>query len=158
MGFSCGVPFLKLFELFYFKARCICLYSLSCLLLFFTYSFITVSFWFLPSVAAKYPSVQNSPPHNFFFTWGTLKNICLAMTDLITVTSSVGDFVGSDCIKKCTWSLSTPTSRKWIYSYRSSIPRQILFRWSSNCCQRQPNGILSDKLYGKQDCLRYAIT
>ncbi len=58
----------------------------------------------------SYPSLQNSPPHNCFFTWGHRLNTSGAVRLLIIVTNFVTLYVGTDWIKKCTRSLSTPSS------------------------------------------------
>ena len=78
----------------------------------------------------KYPFVQNSPPHNCFFTVGTLLNISLAIMLFTTLTIGVGLYLGTDWIKKWTWSFSTPISMKTI-SYLLAISKHTSFKTES---------------------------
>ena len=84
--------------------------------------FITV----LANLTCKISIVQNSPPHNCFFTWGQHLKISIAVRLLIIVTSFVTEYVGTDWIKKWTWSSSFPISRNLIW-YCVSIFRQTTF-------------------------------
>ncbi|SEI15916.1 hypothetical protein SAMN05192544_10273 [Paraburkholderia hospita] len=54
----------------------------------------------LPTVLAKYPSVQNSPPQSVFFTCGHLRNISRAVMLLRIDTILVTLYVGTDCTTK----------------------------------------------------------
>ena len=80
----------------------------------------------LPIVLMKYPLLQNSPPHSTCLTEGFLLKISRAVMLLIVCTTFFGLYVGTDCTKKCTWSLSVPISRK-LLSNRSEISKHILF-------------------------------
>ena len=79
----------------------------------------------------KNPSDQNSPPHSCFFTSGCFSNIFLAVILFIILIISVTLYFGTDCIRKCTWSLSVPISKKLI-SYLLEISRDISLRVSSS--------------------------
>src|SRR5947209_17031129 len=94
------------------------------------YRLITSSLPCLPTVLTKYPSVQNSPPHNCFFTSGQAANISRAVMLFISCTIFFGLYVGTDCTRKCTWSLSVPISRN-VISNRLLISRQTSFSFLS---------------------------
>ena len=79
-----------------------------------------------PTVLAKYPSSQNSPPHSSFFTWGYSSLIILELTDLKILTTSDIEFFGGKLKNMCTWSLSTSIS--WIqYPWCWPISRKSSF-------------------------------
>ena len=54
----------------------------------------------LLTVLAKYLSVQNSPPHNSFFTSGHSLKTPLAVMLFTVVTIFVNEYVETDCTKK----------------------------------------------------------
>src|ERR1700745_1357641 len=84
-----------------------------------------------PTVLTKYPSDQNSPPHNFFFTSGHEAKILRAVMLLMICTIFFGLYIGTDCTRKCTWSSSVPISIN-ATSYRLLISRQVsLSFWST---------------------------
>lgn len=83
-----------------------------------------------PTVLTKYPSDQNSPPQNFFFTWGQRRKISHAVGLFIIWTIFFTLYISTDCTKKWIWSLSVPISRNFS-SYRFSISMRI-FRSSSS--------------------------
>ena len=60
--------------------------------------------------------LQKLPPHNFLFTSGQFLNILFAVTLFIILAICAGAILGIDCIKKCTWSSSSPISIKFIGS------------------------------------------
>ena len=91
---------------------------------FLTYSIIVFSLPNWLTVFMKNPSVQNSPPHNTFLTDDNLRKISLAVILLIVLTIFVGLFIGTDWIRKWTWSLSTPISINEI-SCRLDISRHM---------------------------------
>ena len=79
-----------------------------------------------PTVFANYPSDQNSPPHNCFFTSGQQRNNSRAVKLFTNVTTLDTLYVGTVWTKKWTWSLSVPISKKFT-SYRFSNSKQIAF-------------------------------
>ena len=99
---------------------------------FLTYFPMVSSFPCCPTVLTKYPSVQNWPPHRFFFTWGHCANISLAVMLFIVRTSCVALTFGTDCTRKCTWSLSVPFS-KTVCRIFSQFPGMFL---SARCPHR----------------------
>lgn len=58
--------------------------------------------------------LQKLPPHNFLFTSGQFLNILFAVTLFIILAIYAGAIFGIDCIKKYTWSSSSPISIKFI--------------------------------------------
>ena len=67
---------------------------------------------------------KNSPPQTCSFAVGTLLNISYAVMLLVLLTIFIGLYAGTDCTRKCTWSFSTPISRKFI-SYLFAISKHI---------------------------------
>jgi len=94
---------------------------------FLTYLLIVFSLPNLLTVFTKNPSNHNSPPHSCFFTSEYFSNIFLAVIFFIILIMSVTLYFRTDCIIKCTWSLSVPISKKLI-SYLLEISRHIFLR------------------------------
>ena len=86
----------------------------------------------LLTVLAKYPSVQNSPPHNSFFTSRHSLKTPLAIMLFTVVTIFVNEYVETDSTKKWAWSSSVPISKKLIW-YLFYISKQIFFITWSTC-------------------------
>ena len=81
-----------------------------------------------PTVLAKYPSSQNSPPHNCFFTSGCSSLTTLELTDLKILTTSDIEYFGGKLKKMWIGSLSTSIScieNPWclLISWKSSFTR-----------------------------------
>ena len=102
------------------RSSCIFVYTLPCPL---TCFIIISSLPCFPTLLAKYPLVQNSPPRNCFLTSEHLRNISRPVMLLITLTTSDTDLVGTLCTKKWTWSSSAPISKTW--SHTSSLSQYI---------------------------------
>lgn len=134
-----------------------CLYSVFCLPWFFTYSLITVSFWFLPTVATKWPSVQNCPPHIFSLPLGILKKFGLQLYFLL--------FLLFDLENNLEYFVLKNAHVLYLFLSPKTLCNHILVLFQDKFVsdvhllfhQKQHGGIFLDILYGKQDYLHYGI-
>src|SRR5216684_2274057 len=107
-----------------------------------------------PTVLTKYPSLQNSPPHSFFFTSGQDVNISRAVMLLMICTILFGLYIGTDCTRKCTWSWSVPISMNAI-SYRLLISTHVSLSFSSTGGVNTTRLYFADTQCGTKEPIRY---